>query len=268
MESTRKKVQKKVKKRSIKSKRKISYSKKFHGGAPGEFIIVDGTSSSGKTKICNFFKGLPPSPENGNTFKCIMTDEYQPIVMVQFYKDLPNNYIDNEPKEALFVELLCDTMVHDAITAGRAVLDDISQTGLLKAFKNARRIDDVFVLVVYAGLNDLARNINSRRLEGDYRGMFVFTQFAERYIICSEKDGIDTINKVEFIALLKANFKFEFASEKDLIVFADEVFIKMGIEDEKEYYIKLRDEYRCDYLLNTTGKSPEMIYAELQRKFT
>ena len=73
-------------------------------------------------------------------------------------------------------------MVKDAITAGKAVLDDIVQDGLLKAFKNAGKINDVFVLILYAGLKDLARNLNSRRLEGDYRGMAVFTQFAERYI--------------------------------------------------------------------------------------
>ena len=127
----------------------------------------------------------------------------------------------------------------------------------------------MFVLIVYAGLKDLSRNVNSRRLEGDYRGMFVFTQFAERYIKCSEKDikKIETVSKPEFITLLKANFKFEFASEKDLILFADEVFLKMNIPDDLEHSIKLRDGYRCDYLLNTTGKTPQMIYEELQNTF-
>ena len=199
-----------------------------------------------------------------------MMDEYQPIVMVQFYKEISNDYIDSESNNELFGDLLYKIMVTDAISAGKAVIDDISQAGLLKAFKNAGKINDVFVLIVYAGLKDLARNVNSRRLEGDYRGMFVFTQFAERYIQCGEKDikKIDVINKPELITLLKANFKFEFASEKDLITFADEVFLKMNIKDDNAHSIKLRDGYRCDYLLNTTGKTPEMIYDELRVKFT
>ena len=160
-------------------------------------------------------------------------------------------------------------MVKDAITAGKAVLDDIVQDGLLKAFKNAGKINDVFVLILYAGLKDLARNLNSRRLEGDYRGMAVFTQFAERYIKCEKKDDkkIDSINKPEFITLLKAYFKFEFANEADLVTFANEVFAKMNIHDDLEHSIKLRDGYRCDYLLNTTGKTPQMINDELKIKF-
>ena len=85
--------------------------------------------------------------------------------------------------------------------------------------------------------------------------MFVFTQFAERYIKCEKKDDkkIDTINKPEFITLLKAHFKFEFANEADLVTFANEVFTKMNIDD--------------DYLLNTTGKTPEMINDELKITF-
>jgi hypothetical protein len=263
--STRKRSIRKSKRRSMRKSPSISKSK---SSFTKKFIIVDGTSSSGKTKICTFFKGIAANASAA--YKCIMMDEYQPIVMVQFYKEISNDYIDSESNNELFGDLLYKIMVTDAISAGKAVIDDISQAGLLKAFKNAGKLNDVFVLVVYAGLKDLARNVNSRRLEGDYRGMFVFTQFAERYIQCGEKDvkKIDVINKPEFITLLKANFKFEFASEKDLITFADEVFLKMNIKDDNAHSIKLRDGYRCDYLLNTTGKTPEMIYDELRVKFT
>ena len=253
-----------MEKRSIRNSKRRKYTRKsrfVEKTFNKKFIIVDGTSSSGKTKICKFFTVM--------NYKCIMTDEYQPIVLVQFYKDLHNNYIDNESKEELFTEHLCNAMVKDAIVAKKALIDDISQSGLLKAFKNAGKINDVFVLILYAGLKDLARNLNSRRLEGDYRGMAVFTQFAERYIKCEKKDDkkIDSINKPEFITLLKAHFKFEFANEADLVTFANEVFAKMNIHDDLEHSIKLRDGYRCDYLLNTTGKTPQMINDELKIKF-
>lgn len=48
-----------------------------------------------------------------------------------------------------------------------------------------------------------------------------------------------------------------------LISFANDMFKKMNIDDDLEYWIKLRDEYKCDYLLNTNEKSKGDIYEEL-----
>ena len=202
----------KTKKEKTKTKTKTEKTKcKFLK----KFIIVDGTSSSGKTKICKFFTGM--------NYKCIMTDEYQPIALVQFYKDLPNNYIDNESKEELFTEHLCNAMVKDAIAAKKALIDDISQSGLLKAFDKAGKSDDVFVIVVYAGLKDLARNVNSRRLEGDYRGIFVFTQFAERYIKCIDGDE----KKIDTVKSCEVEITFDPPWSKDLM--SEEAKLELGM---------------------------------------
>ena len=130
----------------------------------------------------------------------------------------------------------------------------------------------MFVLVVYASLKDLARNLNSRRIEGDARGVFAFEQFAQRYIKCdiSDPKKIDTVNLGDFMTLLK-HFKYEFASEEELKTFAMKMFSNMDIKEEDkggEHSIKLRDGFRCDYLLNTTKKTPTVIYEELKAIFT
>ena len=202
---------------------------------------------------------------------CYM-DEYTDPATKQFYKTIENKYMDADEKNNLFADVLYGKMVGDALLAKKAILDDIEQEGLLKAFKAAGKARNVFVLVVYASLKDLARNLNSRRIEGDARGVFAFEQFAQRYVKCIESDPkkIDTVNLDEFIRLLKAHFKYEFASEEELKTFASKMFSNMNIkEDERgDYPIKLRDGFRCDYLLNTTGKTLDNINAELQAVFT
>ena len=228
------------------------------------YIIVDGTSSSGKTKICSFFSKL--------NYKCIVMDEYIDPITKQFYKTIENKYMDADEKNNLFDDMLYTKMVGDALSAKKAILDDIEQEGLLKAFKVAGKEKKVFVLVVYASLKDLARNLNSRRIEGDARGVFAFEQFAQRYIKCIESDPkkIDTVNLGDFITLLIKNFKYEFASEEELNTFAMKMFSNMDIkEDERgNHSIKLRDGFRCDYLLNTTGKTLDNINTELQTVFS
>jgi hypothetical protein len=199
-------------------------------------------------------------------------DEYTDPATKEFYKTIENNYMDADEKNNLFDDVLYTKMVGDALHAKKAILDDIEQEGLLKAFKAAGKARNVFVLVVYASLKDLARNLNSRRIEGDARGVFAFEQFAQRYVKCIESDPqkIDTVNLGDFITLLK-NFKYEFASEEELKTFAMKMFSNMDIKEEDkggEHSIKLRDRFRCDYLLNTTKKTPTVIYEELKAIFT
>ena len=246
-----------------KSRSNSRSSKKSSNKSNENYIIVDGTSSSGKTKICLFFSKL--------NYKCIVMDEYTDPATKQFDKTIENKYMDADEKNNLFADVLYGKMVGDALSAKKAILDDIEQEGLLKAFKAAGKEKKVFVLVVYASLKDLARNLNSRRIEGDARGVFAFEQFAQRYIKCIESDPkkIDTVNLDNFITLLK-NFKYEFASEEELKTFAMKMFSNMDIKEDEggDHPIKLRDGFRCDYLLNTTGKTLDNINTELQTVFS
>jgi hypothetical protein len=82
-----------------------------------------------KTKICKFFAELD--------FSCIVMDEYADKATKQFYKTIDNIYMDSDKKNALFSDVLYPMMVGDALAAKKAILDDIEQEGLLKAFKAA-----------------------------------------------------------------------------------------------------------------------------------
>ena len=58
--------------------------------------------------------------------------------------------------------------------------------------------------------------------------------------------------------------KYFFDSAEDLISFADEVFSKMGINDDGDHKVELRDEFEHDYILNTKGKNIDEIFTELK----
>lgn len=79
-----------------------------------------------------------------------------------------------------------------------------------------------------------------------------------------KKNSIDKINRKSFIENLKKYLKYEFASENELIEFADNIFSEMHIIDDDDHYIKLRDEYQHDYILKTSSKNPQELYNELK----
>ncbi len=126
-------------------------------------------------------------------------------------------------------------------------------------------MDHLFIINLYANLDDLARNLTSRRMEGDRRSIKIFNQFANRYVKTDkeDKDRIDQINRYAFRKILLNHFKYEFANKNDLNTFCDHVFEKMNITDNRSHFIKLRDEYKADFVLNISNKNKDQIYTIL-----
>lgn len=221
-------------------------------------ILVDGTSSSGKSTICNYFTKF--------NFKCFQMDNYDFTnnSIIEELKKMSNKY--NE-LEKIFSEKLTEIMINDALkTKQNFLLDDTSQKDIINYFKKKNIDDKLFIIIVYTNLIDIARNLESRRKEGDIRGIFAFDQFAERYIKTSENDPnkIEQINRKKFIHILLKYFKYNFKNKNHLMEFANEIFQKMGINNDKDNWIKLRPEFKYDYLLITTGKTKEDIFKELK----
>jgi hypothetical protein len=156
-------------------------------------------------------------------------------------------------------------MIRDAIKSGKAILDAVHKKKFIEIFNKINLSEELFIIVIYTNLSNLTRNLESRRLEGDYRGLSPFNQFPKRYVKTNIDDvnKIDLVNKKDFIKLLKNNLKYEFENEEMLISFANNMFNSMNIDDDLDHWIKLRDEYKCDYLLNTNEKSKNDIYKEL-----
>jgi len=235
------------------------------GGLPKKrFIILDGISSSGKTTICNHFSKFG--------YKCIMGDDYTKKAFAALQRNLKNKYLPEKKKKAKFEKILGDMMVEDAISVkGKVIIDDIDQKYLIKSFDltsvDKKMKNEIYVIIIYANFSDLARNMESRRREGQPRGMFVFNQFSKKYTKTNNSDSnkIDIINRKKFKEILLSNFKYAFENKSNLIKFSTDIFAEMDIHDDEDHYIKLRDGFKVDYFLDTTGKSKDEIFEELDK---
>ena len=237
----------------------IKYKKKYHalklhGGFRRHQILLDGISSAGKSTISKFFveKGYAHINSDDTSTRELHYAVQQLIDTNRYYTPEEMRTIGEKEKTRL--------MYQRGINKD-AVYDDISQN-ILQHFPNK---DDIFVIVVYASLETLIRNILSRRMY-EPRGQNVFRQFSEKYI-ATNVNGIDVVNRKKFRHQVKEQLKYIFESEKNLDDFVDRTFATMGITDDDDHQIKLREGFKCDYLLNTTGKTPIHIFDEL-RQFT
>ena len=226
-----------------------------------KFILLDGTSSSGKSTICNFFKS--------KNFSCFQIDKYTDMcnkkIKNKWLKTVKN--LKNEFSNISYFNMCEKILMEDCLKIKSNVLiDDIEQFAYIKMLEEKKLIHNLYIINVFANLETLSRNLESRRKECDPRGTFAFSQFADRYIKTDENElkKIEKINRNSFKNLLLKYFKYEFQNKKQLIDFSNEIFKQMEIEDDDDHYIKVRDNIRYDYLLNTTNKSKQQIFKELQ----
>jgi len=225
-----------------------------------KYILLDGPSSSGKSTIGKYF--------SSHNFLHYESDKYRNdkrIDKTNLVKNIKNKY--GELRKIMADEPI-KYMVDDAIASNQNVLfDHISQKEIVKYMKSKKISKKLYIIYIFANLNDLSRNIELRRKDGDARGTFVFNQFSERYIKCANNDAdkIEIVNREKFRKLLLKYFKYEFRSEDSLNDFSDKIFNKMNIKDDVDHYIKLRDEFICDYLLITTNKNKYEIFDELSK---
>ena len=161
-------------------------------------------------------------------------------------------------------------MVNDAIAANKnVVFDHISQTQIISYMKTKKLYSQLYIINLYANLDDLARNLEYRRKEGDRRQIkSTYQQFADRYVKCSNNDikRIEIINRGKFKDLLLKYFKYTFENKNELINFSNGLFKQMNINDDNDHYIKVRDGIKYDYILVTTNKSKDEIFNELSKE--
>ena len=227
-----------------------------------KFVLLDGTSSSGKSTICNFFKN--------KNFSCFQIDKYvdpcNKKINNKWLKIVKN--LKNEFSNISYYKMYQKTLMEDCLKIKSNVLiDDIEQFGYIKMLEEKKLIHNLYIINVFTNLKTLSRNIELRRKKGDPRSVLnVFSQFADRYIKTDENNSkkIEKINRNNCKNLLLKNFKYEFQNKKQLIDFSNEIFKQMEIDDNDDHYIKVRDNIRYDYLLNTTNKTKKEIFKELQ----
>ena len=241
----------------------IKYKKKYLnlkinqtqiGGTKYQQILLDGVSSSGKSTVAKLLERqgyLHVNSDDIDTKKL----HYAVGQLVD-----PNEYMTMQQLRTIG-EREKTRLMFNIGKNKYVVYDDISQN-ILQHYTDQ---NDLFVIVVYASLQILIRNILSRRMY-EPRGNSVFRQFSEKYI-ATNNDGIDIVNRKIFKQQLKKNLKYIFESENDLDIFVDKIFTTMEINDDNNHNIKLRDGNKCDYLLIIDDKTPGQIFNEL-RPFT
>ena len=177
-------------------------------------------------------------------------------------KNIPNEY-DTVNRRELLDQFWASKIIDDTLEAGKGIIDIASPQMFIDEINRRGLNDKLYIILLYTSINDLARNIESRRIEGDPRGVFVFRQFAKRYTK-TDKDGIDIVNRKKFNKILLDNFKYDFKNKEELDKFSIDVFEKMNITDDKNYLIKVKDGIKYDYVLNTVDKSKEEIFKEVE----
>jgi len=247
---------------NYKKKYNIDYSNTIGGSASQEikYILLDGTSSAGKSSICDDY--------NKKGYVCLKGDnvynnkEFWKLKSNEYNK-LPNEYMDEEQNKIFYLNTDGNFMLKEAIKNEKAIIDWISCESIIESF-NQNKIK-LFTILVYTGIPFLARNMIARKKD-DYRRKFVFKQYANRYTKSNDASKtIDSVNREKFKEILLANFKMEFKDEKELIDFCNDIFQKMNITDDNDHGIMIKENIKYDYLLITNDKSKEDIIMELDK---
>ena len=237
------------------------------GSSTKSIIILDGTSSSGKSTIVKYL-------DSKKKYKGIGV-EYVDYKLKNKINEKYSDYLKNIQNKYATISLgkinkqfWASEMIDEGLKSGkkRIIIDTVDPQFYIDEINRRRLNDELYIILLYTGINDLARNIESRRIEGDSRGIFVFREFTERYTK-TNKDGIDTVNRKKFNRILLDNFKYYFKNKEELDKFSINIFEKMGINDDNDHSIKVKDEIKYDYLLNTVGKSQEEIFKEVESIF-
>lgn len=159
-----------------------------------KFVLIDGTSSAGKSTICLYLKN--------KNYDCVRLDDYVIDSRINIGKDyfskMKNEYNEKLNAYQKFDYDIVKLMIDDGIKSkNNILLDHVSQKEIIDYIKSKGMQKDLYIINVFGNLETLARNLESRRKEGDSRGMFPFEHFANRYIATTEteKNKIEKINR-------------------------------------------------------------------------
>ncbi|VVU95662.1 hypothetical protein CPAV1605_1415 [seawater metagenome] len=205
-------------------------------------ILITGTSSSGKTSVAKEFN---------KRYKKIYVDDYGEKAYVKTFSKLKNDFYNPIEIDQLHYLEVRKMMGGDAKKYKNVIIDDIDPTVLRYLPKSTKKV------LLYTNLKDLTRNLIRRR-KTDPRKNFIYEQFAENYVKTNDKaECIDKINLNDFKKMLN-KVKWNFSSEKELNLFAKNIFLSMGIKDSKTHCITNRHKI-YDLVVSTEHKKPNQV---------
>lgn len=225
-------------------------------------ILIYGTSSSGKSTICHYL--------NTRGYKCIEGDEFldQAEKLKEIYfKTIPNKFMSQEKRDSIWDKMLSKAIVDSIKPKEKVVIDYIYSPILFEELFKKYGRKNIYIIEVYTDINTVGQNLERRRKEGDVgNAQAVFSQFAELYYKSEQKQfTLGTVNRKEFIEMLKKSFRYEFENEQEIQDFAIDIFVRMGIGDNKDHYIGLRNEFPIDLIFDVSSKTKRQIYKSLRK---
>jgi hypothetical protein len=220
-------------------------------------IILNGTSSSGKTSIVKLLpKNVKQISLDGFYDK---VNRYDIKPHQSLYK---NKYYTEKHKYDIFIDYLWKYYKSEIKNSNNFIIDLVETENPLSLTKYLS-IKNIKNVLLYTNLNSLIRNTDIRR-SYEARDLFVFDQFTEIYTYTdNENEAIDIVCLKDFITNLK-NIKYFFSNEEELIKFAKKIFKNLNIKKlqiNKNYYIK--PIFKYDIVLNSTNKTSKELVKEL-----
>lgn len=216
-------------------------------------VFVLGTSSTGKTSITDLFPSKYHRLHIDEFYDKNISICHKKTIRAVRNKFLGLDALEQKKNEA-FDKMLIETIKRHKYI----VVDDLVLTGLTAVPKSRR-----LVFLIYAPLEDMVRNIISRR-ESDFRALRPFEQLSYFYISTEDSSkAVDTISRAKVFKALQ-KIKWLFQSEGHMKCFGATFLKDMGIVDDEEHFIRPKHNV-YDAVINTHGKTPKDIYRELSR---
>ena len=221
-------------------------------------IILNGTSSSGKTSIVKLLpKNVKQISLDGFFDKIYCDHDIKPHESLY-----ENKYYTDKQRDNIFTDYLWK-YYKSVIKKSNNFIIDLVETENPLSLTKYLSIKNIKNVLLYTNLNSLIRNIDKRR-SYEPRDLSVFDQFTEIYTYTdNENEAIDIVCLKDFIKNLK-NIKYFFSNETELIKFAKKTFKNLNIKKlqiNKNYYIK--PIFKYDIVLNSTNKTPKELVKEL-----
>ena len=218
--------------------------------------LLFGAPSSGKSSLGNLLE-----KEYEYTHISLYDKTYNQIwkeAFKQVNQQLDNNYLGSSKIIKLSEDLKYELLYDKFKNINKLVFSD-DTINIKKYYK------DIIVFLLYASPEKMSSDINNKRLAGKHLSSDIFIKFSKMYIKTNDHDSnkIDKISLSKFIGALKKYNIYLFENEKDLITFAKNIFHNMNIYDSEEYYIKLRDNYKVDHIIDTGNQTKEKILNKL-----
>ncbi len=260
--------------------------------SPGSIILLNGTSSAGKSTLLKELLKLSPT-----LFQLKVDDYYAPELKKKaqelgwneqldgnpwlylhryLTKKTGNYYFDTEVREALFTEVPAYyPIAKSAALEGKSVIIDtvLEYESSYQQFFEFFQHTKIISILLYCPLNVLLVRVEQRNksgIPGEYRPAFLsFEQFPAMYKI-QETDDEQVVDTIKTLTMMTALY----TAIKDLIdqnipkeylpkleVFKQQ-FIKQFKLDEKEE-VTLVSRHRYDLIVNSFTSSPQEVSLEI-----